>query len=131
MCDVYRETRFIQKNDYKWAKLFKDGQNSNQDVYKQGRLTMMILLEMVDSVNAFILADKSVTMEDISEQLRIFVGTSVMYVMEATVQHTKLCMMTLPFLKSVVIGLPKCWCQSTKPHTATRTAETISCQTFL
>ena len=44
---------------------------------------------MVDSVNAFILGDISITKEDISEQMRIAVGT-------------ELCIMILSFLMSIV-----------------------------
>ena len=74
MCDVYGEACFTQKNAYKWAKLYKKGWNSIQD--ETGRPTIVTSPEMVDSVNAFILADRRVTIEDISEQLGIFVGTA-------------------------------------------------------
>ena len=68
-----REKYVLVKNVYKWAKLFKEGQNSIQD---KDRPTMVSTPEMVDSVNAPILADRRVTIKDISKQLRIFVGTA-------------------------------------------------------
>ena len=42
------------------------------------------------------------------------------------VRHTKLCTVILPFLRSVDVGLSKCWSQCTRPHTATRIVETIN-----
>ena len=59
------EKHVLVKNVYKWAKLFKEDQNSIQD--ESGWPTMASTLEMVDLVNALILADKRVTIEDISE----------------------------------------------------------------
>ena len=76
MRDVYGEACFSKKNVYKWAKLFKDGRLSIEDEDKPGRPTMASTPEMVDSVNALILADSNVTIEDISEQLGISVGTA-------------------------------------------------------
>ena len=75
--------------------------------------TIIILFCIV--FNVLILADRRVR-KNISEQLVILVGTA----------HTQLCIITLPFLKSLVVGFLKCWCQSTKPHTVARTAEMVS-----
>ena len=57
MCDVYKEACFSQKNVYRWAKLFKDIQNSIQDEDRSGRPTMVSSPEIVDSVNVLILSD--------------------------------------------------------------------------
>ena len=56
--------------------MFKKGWNSIQDEDRLGRSTTANTCEMVDSVNVFILAGRKVTIEDISEQLGIFVGTA-------------------------------------------------------
>ena len=80
-----------KKKVYKWA------QNSIQDEDRPSRPTMTSTLEMVDSVNALILVNRRVIKDDISEQLGISMG-----------------MMTLPFLKSVVIGFHQ---DNAKPHT--------------
>ena len=56
--------RFSQ-NVYKWAKLFKDEG-------MPGMPKMSSTPEMVDSVKALILVNRIITIEDISEQLRIF-----------------------------------------------------------
>ena len=42
---------------YEWDKLFKEGQNSIQDEERPGKITLVSTPEMVDSVNALILAD--------------------------------------------------------------------------
>ena len=55
------------------AKLFKEGQNRIQDL---GRLIIASTPEMVDSVNALILVDRRFTIENISEQLLIFMNTA-------------------------------------------------------
>ena len=55
-----------KKNVYKWAELFKECLNKIQD---KNRPTMLSTPEMVDSANASILADRRVTIEDISEQI--------------------------------------------------------------
>ena len=59
----------------KWAKLFKEGQNSIQGEDRLSRSTLMSIPEMVDSVNALILTDRKVTIEDSSKQLGIFMDT--------------------------------------------------------
>ena len=66
--------------------------------------------EMVNSVNMHILADRIDIIEDINnwEFLRV--------------QHTKLCMITLPLLKSVVSGFQQ---DNAIHHTATRIVETV------
>ena len=56
------------------ARLFK-GQNIIQDEDRPDKLTMATSLEMVDSFNAFILADIRIIIEEISEQLGISVHT--------------------------------------------------------
>ena len=58
---------FYSKNVYKGVKLFKEGQNSIQDEDRPGRLRMKSMSKMVDSVNALILVDWRVTIENISE----------------------------------------------------------------
>ena len=70
---MYGEANFNQ-NVYKWVKLFKDGWNCIQDEEKLGRLTRTSASEMGDSVNALILADRRVTIVEISEQLEFCVG---------------------------------------------------------
>ena len=75
MCDVYGGACFHKKNVYKWAELFKEEQNSIQDDYQPGRLTVASTPEVVDSVNAVILVGRRVMTEEISEQLRISVCT--------------------------------------------------------
>ena len=67
---------------------------------------------MVHSVNVFIFVENRVTIEDISGQLAFL-----------WVQHTQLCMMTLSFGHSVVIGFHY---DNARHHTAVRTVETIS-----
>ena len=53
-----------------------EGQNNIKGEDKPGRPTMARTPEMVDPVNVLILAEISVTIEDISQQLEISVGTS-------------------------------------------------------
>ena len=67
---------FLLKNIHKWAKLFKEAQNSIQDEDRPVMPIMTGAPEMVDSVNEIILVDGTVTIEDISEQLEISVGTA-------------------------------------------------------
>ena len=77
----------------KCAELFKRSQNSIQD---PGRPTRENTPEMVDSVNVLILANRRVTIKDISEQLGISVGTAhkiVYYDLSSS---------------SIIIGFPKC-----------------------
>ena len=71
--DVLREEYFLIKI-YKCAKLFKISRNRFQD--SSGRLTILSILGMVDAVNAFILVDGKVRIEDISEPMAISVGTA-------------------------------------------------------
>ena len=68
---MYGEAWFTQKDVYKWAKLFKESRNSIKDEDRLARNTMASTPEMVDSVNALILTNRKVTIEDISEQLGI------------------------------------------------------------
>ena len=53
----------------------KEGWNTIQDEARRGYCTIVSTPEMVDSVNVLILADRSVRIEDISEQQGISVGT--------------------------------------------------------
>ena len=71
--------------------------------------------EMVHSVNVFILADRRVTMENISEKLTISVGTA----------H-KTWNDEFALLSSVAVGFLKYWCLSSRPHTAVWREGTIS-----
>ena len=95
MCDG--QAGFYLKNVYKWAKLFKEDQNCIQDEDSSGRPSMANTTEMIESVNAFIFADRRIITEDISEQLVIFVGRA----------HKILHVNSLLFLRSVVVGFPK------------------------
>ena len=63
-----------KKNFANVYKLFKEGWNSIQDENKLGRPKMPNTLEMTNSVNALILADRRIKIEDISEKLGISVG---------------------------------------------------------
>ena len=63
----------VQKILYKWAKFFKDHQNSIQ---YEGKLITVSPSEMVDLVKALILTDRRVTIKDISEQLGSSVSTA-------------------------------------------------------
>ena len=65
----------VKENIYKWVKLFKEGLNNIQDEDRPGRSTKESTPEMLYLVNALILTDRRVRIEDISEQLGIFVGT--------------------------------------------------------
>ena len=56
--------------------MFKEGRYIIQDEDRPGRPTKARTPEMVDLVNAFILSDKRVTVENISEQLKISVRTA-------------------------------------------------------
>ena len=47
----------LVKNVYEWAKLFQEKRNSIKDEERPGRVTIASTREMVDSVNALILAD--------------------------------------------------------------------------
>ena len=58
------------KNEYEWAKLFKEVQDED----RLDTLTMLSQPEIEYLVDALILATRRVTKEDISEQLRISVG---------------------------------------------------------
>ena len=66
---------FLSKNVYRWAKLFK-GWYSIQDEKRPDRPTIVSTPEMVYSVNEFILADRRVATENISEQWGISEGTA-------------------------------------------------------
>ena len=76
MCDVSGEACFSKKKVYKLAKLFKEDWNSIQDEDRQVRPPMVSSPEMVDSVNALFLANRRVTIENISEHLGISVITT-------------------------------------------------------
>ena len=69
MDDVHGEGFFLPKNVYKRAKLFKEDRNRIQDEDMPHRSAMASPVEIADSVNALILADKKVMKENISEQL--------------------------------------------------------------
>ena len=56
----FKEKSISVKNVYKWARLFKEGQNSIQDEDRHGRLTIVSIPEIVESVNALILANRRV-----------------------------------------------------------------------
>ena len=56
--------------------MFKESQNSIEDEDMSNRPTMSNTQKMVNSVNALILINRRVTIEDISEQVGIFVGTA-------------------------------------------------------
>ena len=71
-----QKSMFLSKNVYKWAKLYKEGWNSIPDKDRPSRPTMVCTAEMVDSVNLFILAERSVTIDKISEQLKISMDTA-------------------------------------------------------
>ena len=71
--------------------------------------------EIVDSVYVLILTDRRVTVEDISEELEISVGTKY-----------KIVQRNLAFSKVSFIGFSKCPSLSTRPHRAAKTVETIS-----
>ena len=77
------------------TKLFKESQNSFQDEKRPSRPTEVSTSEMFDSVNELILFYRRVKIKDISEQLGISVGIA------------QLCMVTLPFLRSVVQWIPR------------------------
>ena len=64
------------KNVYQWTKLFQGDWNNIQDEDRSGRPTMIGTLKIGDSVKPLILADWRVSIDDISKQLQIFVGTS-------------------------------------------------------
>ena len=76
MCDVYGEAYFSQENVTSGLNWIKTAQT--------GRSTIVSTPEMVDSVKELILADRIITVENISEQW-VFL----------CVQQTKLCVMTL------------------------------------
>ena len=67
---------FQSKDFYKWVKLFKESWNSIQDEVRPVKPTMVSPPEMLDSVNALILADRRIRIEDISEQLEISASTA-------------------------------------------------------
>ena len=67
--------------------MFKEARNSIQDEDMTGMVAMVSTPEMMDSVNAFILADGGVSIGNIPEQLRF---------------SMKLYMMILPFIRLVV-----------------------------
>ena len=93
-----------KKSHYKWAELFNESQHSIQDKYRPDKPTITNTPEIVDSVNATIFAERSVTIEDISVQLGI------------------LHIMTSPFLRSVVIGFHQ---NNAIPHITTKTVEIL------
>ena len=64
----------ILTNVYKWAELYLKGLNSIQDEGSLSKPTMVSPPELVDSVNALILADRKFTIGVISEHLRISVS---------------------------------------------------------
>ena len=64
------------KNVYEWVKLLKEGWNSIQDEDRSGRSKIASPSEMVDSGNTLILADRSLMIEDISEQLVFCIVTA-------------------------------------------------------
>ena len=97
---MYREACFSLKNFYKLAKLFKECQNSTHGQDRPDSPPM-------NSVNFLILPD------------RIFLNNWEFQ----WVQHTKLCKMTLPFLRSVVVGFHQ---NNARLHSTARTVETIS-----
>ena len=66
---------FESENVYRLTKLFKEGRISIQDEI-QDRPTMASTPEMVDIVNALILANRRVTIEEISKQLWKSLGTT-------------------------------------------------------
>ena len=76
MSDVYGEACFSEKNVYKWAELYEEGRKSVRDDDSSIQPPMSSTPEMVDSVNALILADRRVSIKDISEQLGISLGTA-------------------------------------------------------
>ena len=114
MCDMFREANFSKKNLYNWAKLFKEGQNSFQDEDRPSRATVVSTPEMVDLVNALILADRGVTIVDIPEYLRISMSTAHKIV------HGDFAFF---FLRSVVTWFHL---DNARPYTARRKVETIS-----
>ena len=67
---------FYSKSVYEWIKLLKESLISIEDEVKSDRPTIVSTAEIVDSVYALILADKRVKIEDISEQLGIFMVTT-------------------------------------------------------
>ena len=73
---MYEEACFSQRNFYKWAILFKEIQNSIQDEDRPGSPIIVSTPEIVDSVKVLILTDRKVTIENISEELGISVGTT-------------------------------------------------------
>ena len=97
MCDVFGEVCFNKTKMFtNGLNCLKKGQNDVQDEERPNRSTIASTSEMLDSVNVLILAERRVTTEDISENWEFLWA-----------QHTKLYMITLPFLRLVVVGFPK------------------------
>ena len=114
--DVYGEVGFSKKkkNVYKWAKLLKEGWNSIQD---DGRLTLACTPEMVDSVNAHILADRSYNRGGYFWTTWNFYGYTVHKILH----------------DGLVISKVSCCgfhLDNAKPHTTARIVEAISCHTL-
>ena len=105
-CEMCTEKHIFVKNVLKWAKLLKEVRNSIRDESKPDRPAMLTTHEMVDSVNALILPDRRITIEDIYELLGILCG----YCTQNWVWW--------PFLRSVIVGFHP---NNAKPHTATKT----------
>ena len=57
------------ENVCRLSKLFKEAENSIQDEERPVSPTMVSTLKMVDSVHTLIIADRRVTIEDISGQI--------------------------------------------------------------
>ena len=80
-----------EKMVYKWAKLFKEGQNSVEDEDRPGRPTEVRSPEVIKSVNDLIQSDRRVTVEDIARTYLLG-------------QNAKLSMMTLATQRSAASG---------------------------
>ena len=63
MLDVYGEAYSCQNNLNKWAKLFKEDRYSSQNKDRPSRPTVTSTPEMVYSVNASILTERRLTIE--------------------------------------------------------------------
>ena len=112
MYGTYGEAYFNLKNDNKWAKLFKENPNSIQDEDKSSWPKTVHLKWRIQLICSFWLREEL--------QQGIFLNNWEFL----WVQYMKLCMMTLPFLRSFVVGFVKCWYQNI--YIRAKTVETIS-----
>ena len=76
MSAQYGSSCLNQRNVYKWIKRFKEGRTSIKDEPRQGRPSEVNPPEKQQAVNDLILAERRITVEEISQQLDISTGTA-------------------------------------------------------